>query len=118
MQVHRAEGIPNGLLETEPSALHTILHGPTMFRLEGERDDTLFVSTLLHGNEPTGFLALQKLLKQFQDKKPPRNLLVFLGNIEAAKENVRHLESQPDYNRIWNGVISPNINWPARSLTL
>jgi hypothetical protein len=59
------------------------------------------VSVLQHGNETTGFFALQKLLQRYHDKQLPRGLSVFIGNVAAAAEGVRRLEGQPDYNRIW-----------------
>ena len=34
----------------------------------------------------------------------PRSLSFFLGNTHAASQGLRHLESQPDYNRIWPGT--------------
>ena len=38
----------------------------------------------------------------------PRSLLLFVGNIEAAKANVRKLPQQEDYNRTWPGTPHPN----------
>ncbi len=100
-------GIPEGLLDLDSSQLANILGGPTLIHLEGRRDDTLFVSALLHGNEPTGWEAVRRLLKEYDagggDKPLPRNLSLFIGNVAAAKAGLRHLDGQPDYNRVWPG---------------
>jgi succinylglutamate desuccinylase len=61
------------------------------------------VSVLLHGNETTGFFALQSLLKSYQDSLLPRALSIFVGNVVAARDGLRRLAGQPDYNRVWPG---------------
>jgi succinylglutamate desuccinylase len=95
------EQLPPGLLATEARNLHEILPAPTLIHLPGRRPEPLFVSVLLHGNETTGLAAIQALLRKYQDRELPRALSVFFGNISAAREGHRHLEQQPDYNRIW-----------------
>lgn len=109
MDLHIIDDIPTGLLELPPEELHRILPGPTLLRLPGEKDPPFFISTLLHGDEPTGFHAVQQLLNRYaQHEKPlPRSLWLFLGNIAAAREQVRHLPGQPDFNRIWTGGTLP-----------
>lgn len=72
-----------------------------MIQIEGESDKTIFISTLLHGNETSGILALNRFLKQYLGKKPPHNLCIFYGNTLAASRALRHLPEQPDWNRIW-----------------
>ncbi|MEJ2328937.1 MAG: M14 family metallopeptidase [Gammaproteobacteria bacterium] len=100
-------GIPEGLLDLEASRLANILDGPTLIHLDGRRGDTLFVSALLHGNEPTGWEAVRRLLKEYDagggDKPLPRNMSLFIGNVAAAKAGLRRLDGQPDYNRVWPG---------------
>jgi hypothetical protein len=44
----------------------------------------------------------------------PRSLLLFVGNIEAAKANVRKLPQQEDYNRTWPGTL--HVNTPVARL--
>ena len=96
--------IPAGLLEIEDARdLHRILPHPTLLTLEGHHRDPLFVTVLLHGNEDTGLFAIQKILKKYMDRPLPRSLVVFFGNIYAAKEGLRRLDGQPDYNRVWPG---------------
>lgn len=94
--------LPDGFLRVEANELHAILPGPTLIHLPGRRDAPLFVSILLHGNEDTGLKAMQAVLKKYQNQPLPRALSIFVGNIDAARENVRRLEGQLDYNRVWS----------------
>ena len=94
--------IPNGLLDLEAHELYKMLDGPTLFHLQGHRTPPLFISVLLHGNEPVGWNAVRNLLHQHQHQVLPRALSLFIGNISAARHRIRHLDNQPDYNRIWN----------------
>jgi len=95
--------LPAGLLEAEATELHSVLGNPTLIHLQGAREEPLFVSVLLHGNEDTGFYAAQALLKEYQGRKLPRSLSVFFGNVYAAEQKLRRFDEQPDYNRIWPG---------------
>jgi succinylglutamate desuccinylase len=63
----------------------------------------LFVSVLLHGNEDTGWLAAQLVLRKYATTELPRALSLFIGNVEAARSGLRRLDGQPDYNRVWPG---------------
>jgi succinylglutamate desuccinylase len=93
--------IPDGLLDLESTQLWQLLKHPTLIHLEGDRQPALFVSILLHGNETTSWLAMRELLRKYQNKKLPRSLSLFIGNIAGARYRQRHLADQPDYNRIW-----------------
>jgi len=95
--------IPDAFLDARAEDLHDILKTPTLFHLEGSNPQPLFICTLLHGDETTGFYAIQRLLKKYKDKPLPRAISLFIGNIAAAKENQRRLDTQDDYNRIWPG---------------
>ena len=95
--------IPDALLTAKVEELSEILGSPTLFHLDGIKPQPLFISTLLHGDETTGFYAVQRLLQSYKEKPLPRALSLFIGNIDAARENQRHLDSQDDYNRIWPG---------------
>jgi succinylglutamate desuccinylase len=97
------EKLPDGLLNAAPTELADLLGGPSLIHLPGRRDRPLFVSVLLHGNETTGFHAIQTLLKHYQDRELPRALSFFVGNVEAARDGLRRLAGQPDYNRVWPG---------------
>ena len=95
------QGVPEGLLDVGPEVLAELLGGPTLFHVPGRDPDPLFVSALLHGNEPAGLRAVQALLTRYRNESPPRALSVFIGNVEAARYGKRFLPGQPDYNRIW-----------------
>lgn len=96
--------LPDGLLEAEATELLDMLGSPTLIHLQGEKPEPVFISTLLHGNETTGFYAVQRLLKDYQDRPLPRSVSLFIGNVEAAAVEQRRLDTQADYNRIWPGT--------------
>ena len=96
--------LPDHFLETEAIHLHEIMPGPALIHLQGRRKSPLFVSILLHGNEITGLHAVQDLLRKYQSRELPRSLSIFVGNISAARQGLRRLEGQPDYNRVWPGT--------------
>ena len=96
--------LPEGFLSCKVEHLHDILQKPTLIHLQGEIAQPLFICTLLHGNETTGFYALQNLLSEYKDQPLPRSLSIFIGNTEAAVTRQRRLERQIDYNRIWPGT--------------
>ena len=99
--------LPDNLLKLESKQLYTVLSGPTLIHLRGRREQPLFISVLLHGNEDTGWLALRELLLQYQDRELPRALSIFIGNVQAARYGLRQLAKQPDYNRIWKKGTTP-----------
>lgn len=104
MQLHRLTSFPAHLLDVPARDLWRHLPGPTLFDLKGRVEAPLFVSVLLHGNEVTGWQAIQAVLKHHQGRELPRSLMVFVGNIEAAKADLRTLPGQLDYNRVWPGT--------------
>ncbi len=99
--------LPPALFDATPDMLHSILPEPTLIHLPGKRPEPLFISVMLHGNEPTGFFALIALLKKYWQQTLPRALSLFFGNTLAASQNLRRLEQQPDFNRIWPGTTLP-----------
>ena len=101
------EDFPQELLDVAARDLWRYLPGPSLFSLPGRNPHPLFVTALLHGNENTGWSAVQELLRNHKGRELPRRLIVFVGNIEAAKANVRTLDNQTDYNRTWPGTRYP-----------
>jgi hypothetical protein len=101
--------LPDDFLYASAGGLHQILPGPTLIHLPGRRTQPLFVSVLLHGNEDTGLKAVQSVLGNYRDRELPRALSLFIGNVQAAAQGQRHLESQPDYNRVWPGADSAEL---------
>lgn len=107
MMLNEIDHLPSGLLDLPAERLHEHLNGPTLIHLPGRNPQPLFVSVLLHGNEPAGWNAMRRLLRNYQPgggaRPLPRALSLFIGNTRAAAANLRHLPDQPDYNRIWPG---------------
>lgn len=99
--------IPDAFFRCDATGLKSLLDGPTLFYLEGMRQPPLFITILQHGNEPTGFDALQQLLHRYRDGKLPRTVWLFVGNVAAAAQGRRVLEDQLDYNRAWPGTEHP-----------
>lgn len=99
--------LPQGFLTARPEDLHRILPRPSIIRLPGIRSPALAVVLLLHGNEPVGLQAVQQLLQRYSGRKLPRALTLVVGNVAAAALAQRHLDRQPDFNRIWPGTEQP-----------
>ena len=97
------KALPDGLLECPAAQLRDVLAGPTLFDLSRGQKGTLFVTVLQHGDESSGWDAMRTLLR---DKLAPP-LMLFVANIDAARENVRKLPHQVDFNRAWEGGDSP-----------
>lgn len=97
------ETLPERFLDTPARELHQIFSGPTLIHLAGRRQPALFVSVLLHGNEDSGVVALQRLLHRNGTRTLPRALSILVGNVTAARDGLRRLDGQPDYNRVWPG---------------
>lgn len=104
LTVSHYNAFPRPLLDLAAADLWRELDGPSLFRIEGRNPQPLFVSVLLHGNEDTGWQAVQSVLRDYAGRTLPRTLLLFAGNIAAAKANVRTLPTQTDYNRTWPGT--------------
>ena len=104
MQLQQIETYPEELLSCDVKDLHHLFPQPTLIHLSGKNKQPLFVSVLLHGNETTGFFALQNLLNKYAKQTLPRSLSVFFGNTQAAERGLRRLDGQLDYNRMWPGT--------------
>lgn len=102
MKLNILNKVPSNLLSLDIKDIHNLLEGPTLIHIKSKsKKDPLFLSTLLHGNETTSYVVLQKLLTEYNEDNLPRDLIIFLGNTLAASEGMRHLPGQMDYNRIW-----------------
>jgi succinylglutamate desuccinylase len=106
-RLNQFDAIPEGLLDVSAERLHTLLPGPSLIHLPGRQEKPLFVSVLLHGNEPVGLHAVQSLLQKYAERPLPRSLSLFIGNVEAARLGLRRLDDQPDFNRVWPGTLHP-----------
>lgn len=105
LQLHCIDGFPAPLLAAAPFELWRELPGPTLFRIPGRQEPPLFVTVLLHGNEDTGWEAVKAVLQRHVNRPLARTLLLFVGNLDAARVNVRTLPEQTDYNRTWPGTL-------------
>ena len=94
-----------------------VLDGPTLIEIEGDKEPGVFVSVLLHGNEIGGWDAVRRLLKSLRGRPPKRAVSLFVGNVQAARAGVRHLDDQPDFNRVWNGQVDHPLADTARLVT-
>jgi len=96
--------LPAGFLDVSPEYLHRCLPRPSVIRLEGRRQPAVAVVLMLHGNEPVGLQAVQRLLHRYAARPLPRALTLVVGNVRAAALGQRHLDDQPDFNRVWPGT--------------
>jgi len=103
LPLHEIDYLPEEILTLAPADVRKVFPEPTLIRLDGKAGQPLFVSCLLHGNETTGFLVLQRLTRWFRKHPLPRPLMIFVGNVHATEAGRRRLDQQPDFNRIWNG---------------
>ena len=99
--------LPETFLQFDAKNLYQIFPKPTLVDIPGDLQPAIFVSVLLHGNEDTGLGAVQELLRRYAGGPLPRAMTVFFGNVAAAKEGLRRLPDQPDFNRIWIAGTTP-----------
>lgn len=104
--IHYCSEVSDQLLACTAAELHRYLAGPTVFHIAGERNPPLFLSTLQHGNEDSGWEALRELLQSWRGRPLPRSLVLFVANVEAARFGLRRLDHQPDFNRCWPGAAA------------
>jgi len=104
MQPRILHELPEGFLDALPRDMEKLLGEPTLIHIPGRRQAPLFLATLLHGNEHSGLIALQALLKKYAaaGRELPRSILLFIGNVRAAHMNCRLMPGQVDYNRVWD----------------
>ncbi|MFD1095993.1 succinylglutamate desuccinylase/aspartoacylase domain-containing protein [Salegentibacter chungangensis] len=67
----------------------------------GNKGPLLFVTAGIHGNEPSGLKALERVFSELERTKPEINgtILGVSGNKEALNRNVRYIDE--DLNRTW-----------------
>ena len=67
----------------------------------GKKGPLLFVTAGVHGNEPSGVKALEKVFAELEKTKPEIHgtILGVAGNLEALKQDKRYLDE--DLNRTW-----------------
>lgn len=114
-------GLPKRVATLPAPELLAALGGPTLFDLRRPGRPPLFVSTLLHGNETSGWDAVRRIAGR--DEASEFSWMLFLGNVEAAAQGARSLPGQGDFNRIWNvddegdgpaSAVRPSGAWEGR----
>lgn len=67
----------------------------------GKKGPLLFITAGVHGNEPSGVIALQKVFKTLHQNKPAIDgkIVGVSGNLKALKNEVRYIDQ--DLNRTW-----------------
>ncbi|MDT0294753.1 succinylglutamate desuccinylase/aspartoacylase family protein [Mesonia ostreae] len=67
----------------------------------GKKGPLLFVSAGIHGNEPSGVIALQKVFRELEKTKPEikGTFIGVSGNLKALNQNQRYIDE--DLNRTW-----------------
>jgi succinylglutamate desuccinylase len=101
------EHIPSAFLSISHREIKDLFDTPTLIHLKGEKHPALFISVLLHGNEFSGLQIMQEILKKYQTTdgyKLPRDIWLFVGNVDAAQMGVRLRDGQTDFNRAWPGT--------------
>lgn len=90
------------------------LNSPVYIDIEGhDKSRTRVVSTLLHANEPSGFIAVHRWLRFYfesladSDKYVPAvNIRIILSSVEAAKQlplfHQRYVDGDADINRLFS----------------
>jgi hypothetical protein len=87
------------------------LEGLTVFDLKGEdQSRTRVVTTLIHGNEPSGFIASHLWLRS--DAVPATNIRIIFCNVEAAQQKPiftrRYVGESGDLNRYFGEGEMPD----------
>jgi succinylglutamate desuccinylase len=103
--------IPSAFLSISHHEIKDLFDTPTLIHLKGEKQPALFISILLHGNEFSGLQIMQDILKKYQTTegyKLPREIWLFIGNVDAAQMGVRVRDGQIDFNRAWPGTADPD----------
>lgn len=108
-----------GEIPIDPGAFLRALGGPCAIHLEGrDRSRTRAVSTLLHGNEPSGFLAAHRWLRE--GRTPAVDTLMVVANVEAALAEsgfqYRMLPGRRDLNRCFAGPFEGPDGLLARDI--
>jgi len=109
-QLNIVNDLPDAFLDISYRDIKKVFDQPTLVHLKGAKNPALFVSILLHGNEFSGLEIMQVLLKKYKTVKGytlPRDLWLFVGNVDAAQLGLRAIEGQIDFNRAWPGTPDP-----------
>jgi len=107
------DDIPDAFLDISHRDIKKVFSKPTLIHLSGHKNPALFVSILLHGNEFSGLEIMQEIFKKYKTTKEyklPRDVWLFIGNVDAAERGVRLIDGQVDFNRAWPGTPNPQTD--------
>ena len=100
MKLNFLDQLPDDLLTKSANELHDYLGGPTVLTIKGEETRKVIISILLHGNEISGWEIMKQWLTNLA--KPPKlTTILLISNTQAAKENLRSIPNELDFNRLW-----------------
>ena len=108
-----------GTIPPDPGAFLAALAGPCAIAVPG-RDGarTRVVTTLLHGNEPSGFVGAHRWLRE--GRTPAVDTLLIIANVEAALAepgfHYRMLPGRTDLNRCFKGPFDTADGALAREI--
>ena len=108
-----------GAIPADATAFLARLGGPCSIHIEGhDPSRTRVVTTLLHGNEPSGFIAAHRWLRD--GKTPAVNTMLVIANVEAALAEpgfgYRMLPGCSDLNRCFKGPFETADGRLAREI--
>jgi len=106
-------------LKTAVTSFLSSLTGPTIIDIDGaDQSRTRVISTLIHGNEPSGFFAVHKWL--LEGHTPATNVRFIISSVLAAKATPtfshRHIEDEEDLNRCFSSEGSSVVYDRARAM--
>jgi succinylglutamate desuccinylase len=105
--------LPDAFLDISYRDIEKVFEQPTLIHLKGNKSPALFVSILLHGNEFSGLEIMQEIFKKYKTDNGytlPRDLWLFVGNVNAAALGLRVKEGEVDFNRAWPGTPDPQTD--------
>jgi len=103
--------LPDTFLDIDYRDIKQMFETPTLIHIEGNKTTPLFISIMLHGNEYSGLMIMQEILRKYKDIDGytlPRSIWLFVGNVEAASLGLRRQDDELDFNRAWPGTPEPD----------
>jgi len=109
-------------IDASPEDFLKFLGGPAIINAGPETEENVFISCLMHGNEPSGYFAIHKILQKIKVRHHLKKKVHFaFMNVCAALEDEmfshRFLDDETDMNRIWSETKDPG-NSPAQKKTI
>ena len=111
MEVKVFDIIPTEISK-DPQEFLSFLGGPAIINAGPDTEENVIVSCLMHGNEPSGYFAVHKILQKISKQHNLKKKVQFVFmNVRAALEGEtfshRFCDDESDMNRIW-GVPGTN----------